>query len=99
MCGIIAMGPQPRRRSIKYSGRGSVPTALSLQMWLDTIATLGWSARSDGSADFLNQCWLLEGETFPYSERCEDRGRSSDPCIRFLVINSAPEQIPPAPRH
>ncbi len=62
MCGIIAMGPQPRRRSIKYSGRGSVPTALSLQMWLDTIATLGWSARSDGSADFLNQCWLFEPE-------------------------------------
>src|SRR5487761_137968 len=32
--------------------------AQDFRVVLDTIPTLAWSARSDGSADFFNQCWL-----------------------------------------
>jgi formate hydrogenlyase transcriptional activator len=32
--------------------------ALDIRLVVDTIPTLAWSARSDGSADFFNQPWL-----------------------------------------
>jgi PAS domain S-box-containing protein len=32
--------------------------ALDIRLVVDTIPTLAWSARSDGSADFFNQRWL-----------------------------------------
>src|ERR1700682_4149044 len=32
--------------------------ALDMRVVVDTIPTLAWSAHSDGSADFFNQCWL-----------------------------------------
>jgi hypothetical protein len=32
--------------------------ALDIRLAVDTIPTLAWSARSDGSADFFNQRWL-----------------------------------------
>ena len=32
--------------------------ALDIRVVVDTIPTLAWSAHSDGSADFFNQCWL-----------------------------------------
>jgi PAS domain S-box-containing protein len=32
--------------------------AQDVRLVVDTIPTLAWSARSDGSADFFNQCWL-----------------------------------------
>jgi hypothetical protein len=30
----------------------------SIRLDVNSIPTLAWSARSDGSADFFNQCWL-----------------------------------------
>ena len=32
--------------------------AQDVHLVVDTIPTLAWSAHSDGSADFFNQCWL-----------------------------------------
>ena len=29
-----------------------------IRLVVDSMPTLAWSARSDGSADFFNQCWL-----------------------------------------
>ena len=39
---------------------------------VDTIPTLAWSARSDGSADFFNQRWL--DYTGLSAKQARDRG-------------------------
>lgn len=36
----------------------SARQAQDARLVVDTIPTLAWSARSDGSADFFNQRWL-----------------------------------------
>src|SRR6202023_1670036 len=37
---------------------GQVPQAQDIRLVVNSIPTLAWSARSDGSADFFNQRWL-----------------------------------------
>ena len=39
-------------------GSEHAPQAQDVRLVVDTIPTLAWSARSDGSADFFNQRWL-----------------------------------------
>ena len=40
------------------NGTEQARQAQDVRLAVDTIPTLAWSARSDGSADFFNQRWL-----------------------------------------
>ena len=40
------------------NGSEQARQAQDVRLVVDTIPTLAWSARSDGSADFFNQRWL-----------------------------------------
>ena len=52
-----AMASNDAMASAAYSSE-QAREAQDVRLVVDTIPTLAWSARSDGSADFFNQCWL-----------------------------------------
>jgi formate hydrogenlyase transcriptional activator len=55
--GIARAGYNPRMPSAEHSS-DQARQPLDIRLVVDTIPTLAWSARSDGSADFFNQPWL-----------------------------------------
>jgi PAS domain S-box-containing protein len=81
-------------------GREQARQAQDARLVVDTIPTLAWSARADGSADFFNQRWLdytgLSAEEahdsgWTIALHPEDRGRLMDYWRRLLASGEAGE--------